>query len=62
MSNHNKRHGILTATLLALVLVAAHPPGAPSLKAVGERGTPNCGVSQGLLGFQVWTTRMHDWL
>ena len=48
----NTRPGILTiVTLLASVLMAAHPVGAQTLKAVKERGTLNCGVSQGLLGF-----------
>src|SRR4249920_426555 len=51
MSNHNKRHGILTATLLALVVAGSYPARAQTLKAVKERGTLNCGVSQGLLGF-----------
>ena len=36
--------------LLAFVLTAI-PAGAQTLKAVKERGTLNCGVSQGLLGF-----------
>jgi general L-amino acid transport system substrate-binding protein len=37
--------------LLALVAAANHPAQAQTLKAVKERGTLNCGVSQGLLGF-----------
>jgi general L-amino acid transport system substrate-binding protein len=38
-------------TLLALSLVSASPSDAQTLKAVKERGTLNCGVSQGLPGF-----------
>ncbi len=36
---------------LALVVAGGHPSFAQTLKAVKERGTLNCGVSQGLLGF-----------
>jgi general L-amino acid transport system substrate-binding protein len=39
------------AMLLAVVVPTSHPAGAQTLKAVKERGTLNCGVSQGLLGF-----------
>jgi general L-amino acid transport system substrate-binding protein len=46
------RPGILRiVTLLAVSLVPAYPSGAQTLKAVKERGTLNCGVSQGLPGF-----------
>ena len=38
-------------TLLALVFAGGFPARAQTLKAVKERGTLNCGVSQGLLGF-----------
>jgi len=47
--------------LLALVLAGSHPVCAQTLRAVKERGTLNCGVSQGLLGFSsmddknIWT-------
>ena len=41
-----------TAVVLLALLVAASPPvHAQTLKAVKERGTLNCGVGQGLLGF-----------
>jgi general L-amino acid transport system substrate-binding protein len=43
---------ILTAALLLAMLAAGSPPvRAQTLKAVKERGTLNCGVGQGLLGF-----------
>src|SRR5215469_4892354 len=46
------RFSILTAAMLAVTLVAGGPPvRAQTLKAVKERGTLNCGVGQGLLGF-----------
>ncbi|MGB9316669.1 MAG: transporter substrate-binding domain-containing protein, partial [Pseudolabrys sp.] len=47
--------------MLALVVAGSHAAGAQTLKAVKERGSLNCGVSQGLLGFSsmddksVWT-------
>jgi general L-amino acid transport system substrate-binding protein len=47
--------------LMALVVAGSHPASTQTLKAVKERGTLNCGVSQGLLGFSsmddknVWT-------
>ena len=37
--------------LLVLVVGGSHPASAQTLKAVKERGTLNCGVGQGLLGF-----------
>jgi general L-amino acid transport system substrate-binding protein len=37
--------------LLALLFAGSHPAHAQTLKAVMERGTLNCGVGQGLLGF-----------
>ena len=62
MANSKKRPVILTAVLLlALVVAGSHAAGAQTLKAVKERGSLNCGVSQGLLGFSsmddknVWT-------
>lgn len=62
MADSKKRPVILTAVLLlALVVAGSHAAGAQTLKAVKERGSLNCGVSQGLLGFSsmddknVWT-------
>src|SRR3954454_11260786 len=62
MSDPKKRTVIVSAVmLLALVLAGSHPVCAQTLRAVKERGTLNCGVSQGLLGFSsmddknVWT-------
>ena len=37
--------------LLAMLVAGSLPARAQTLKAVKERGTLNCGVSQGLLGF-----------
>jgi len=52
MAHFRKRTVILVAVaLLAMVVAEHHPAGAQTLKAVKERGTVNCGVSQGLLGF-----------
>src|SRR3954454_17906798 len=52
MSDPKKRTVIVSAVmLLALVLAGSHPVCAQTLRAVKERGTLNCGVSQGLLGF-----------
>jgi general L-amino acid transport system substrate-binding protein len=45
----------------AVVVAGSHPTCAQTLRAVKERGTLNCGVSQGLLGFSsmddknIWT-------
>src|SRR3954454_10887614 len=62
MSDPKKRTVIVSAVmLLALVLAGSHPACAQTLRAVKERGTLNCGVSQGLLGFSsmddknIWT-------
>jgi general L-amino acid transport system substrate-binding protein len=47
-----KRFGVLiVVTLLVVSFVAADRCDAQTLKAVKERGTLNCGVSQGLVGF-----------
>jgi general L-amino acid transport system substrate-binding protein len=47
-----RRHSMLRAvTLLVVSLGLAYPSGAQTLKAVKERGTLNCGVSEGLPGF-----------
>lgn len=52
MPNYFKsRMGALSLAWAAATLVGALPAGAQTLKAVQERGTLNCGVSQGLLGF-----------
>jgi general L-amino acid transport system substrate-binding protein len=52
MPNLTKLTGILTVvTLLASALLPASSATAQTLKDVKERGTLNCGVSQGLLGF-----------
>jgi general L-amino acid transport system substrate-binding protein len=62
MPDSKKRPVILAAVmLLALVVAGSHPACAQTLRAVKERGTLNCGVSQGLLGFSsmddknIWT-------
>jgi general L-amino acid transport system substrate-binding protein len=41
----------IVLSALALWVLACHPARAQTLSAVKERGTLNCGVSQGLLGF-----------
>jgi len=52
---------VLLAVLLTLFVASSSPVRAQTLKSVQERGTLNCGVSQGLLGFSsmddksVWT-------
>src|SRR5450432_4399695 len=52
MSRFNKRPIILPViALLTFVFAGGYPAPAQTLKAVKERGTLNCGVSQGLLGF-----------
>ena len=52
MPYFEKRRGVLSVvTLLVVSFVPAYPSGAQTLKAVKERGTLNCGVSQGLPGF-----------
>lgn len=52
MPDISKRPVILAAVmLLALIVAGSHPVSAQTLKAVKERGTLNCGVSQGILGF-----------
>src|SRR5215475_4208107 len=52
MPNCISRPFVLTAlTLLALLIAGSPPVSAQTLKAVQERGTLNCGVGQGLLGF-----------
>jgi general L-amino acid transport system substrate-binding protein len=52
MSNCTRRPFVLMAAILLVLFVAGSPPvGAQTLKAVKDRGTLNCGVGQGLLGF-----------
>jgi len=52
MPGFRNRPFILVAIiLLALFAGGSYPAAAQTLKAVKERGTLNCGVSQGLLGF-----------
>ena len=52
MSGFKKRPILLPVIALLAFIVAGSPPGgAQTLKAVKERGTLSCGVSQGLLGF-----------
>src|SRR5450432_4153525 len=52
MSGFRKRPILLPVIGLLAFTVAGNPAaGAQTLKAVKERGTLNCGVSQGLLGF-----------
>jgi general L-amino acid transport system substrate-binding protein len=52
MPDFRKRPVIVTAVMLLVMLVAGSPAArAQTLKAVKERGTLNCGVGQGLLGF-----------
>jgi general L-amino acid transport system substrate-binding protein len=52
MPDCTRRPLLLTAAMLLALLIAGGPPAsAQTLKAVRERGTLNCGVGQGLLGF-----------
>jgi general L-amino acid transport system substrate-binding protein len=52
MSGSKRRPVFLSLiALLALTFASGHPARAQTLKAVMERGTLNCGVGQGLLGF-----------
>jgi general L-amino acid transport system substrate-binding protein len=52
MPDSSKRPVILASILLLVAILAgSHPAQAQTLKAVKERGTLDCGVSQGLLGF-----------
>src|SRR5215510_13588282 len=52
MHHCTRRPLLLAATMFLAALVATSPPAAAqTLKAVKERGTLNCGVGQGLLGF-----------
>ena len=52
MRNCISRAVALTAAMLLALLLTGSPPGqAQTLRTVKERGTLNCGVGQGLLGF-----------
>ena len=51
MPDCTRRPLLLTAAMFVATLIASSPAGAQTLKAVKERGTLNCGVGQGLLGF-----------
>ena len=51
MPDFEKRPVILPILAFLAFAFTAFPAGAQTLKAVKERGTLNCGVSQGLLGF-----------
>ena len=51
MRDFKKRLVILPILALLAFVLAGLPAGAQTLKTVKERGTLNCGVSQGLLGF-----------
>jgi general L-amino acid transport system substrate-binding protein len=51
ISNLAKRTKALMFVLLVLIVGCSIPVRAQTLKTVKERGTLNCGVSQGLLGF-----------
>src|SRR6266478_5750275 len=52
MSDFKKRSTLLPViALLTFIVADSLPAGAQTLKAVKDRGTLNCGVSQGLLGF-----------
>lgn len=52
MPDFKNRFLVVTAvSLLGLLFASERPVGAQTLQAVKERGTLNCGVSQGLLGF-----------
>jgi general L-amino acid transport system substrate-binding protein len=51
MPDFRKRPLILTAITMLALFAWSDPVRAQTLKAVKERGTLNCGVSQGLLGF-----------
>ena len=61
MPDIKKRPVILPLLALLAFVLAGLPAGAQTLKAVKDRGTLNCGVSQGLLGFSsmddknIWT-------
>src|SRR5262249_20386833 len=51
MPDFRKRAVALAVITLLALFAGSYPTRAQTLKAVKERGTLNCGVSQGLLGF-----------
>src|SRR3954451_840572 len=51
MPDFRRRPVILTAITLLALFAGSYPARTQTLRAVKERGTLNCGVSQGLLGF-----------
>jgi general L-amino acid transport system substrate-binding protein len=57
MRDFKKRTVILPLLALLAFVLAGLPAAAQTLKAVKERGTLNCGVSQGLLGFSSMDNR-----
>src|SRR4051794_13358152 len=60
MPDFKKQTVILPILALLAFVLAGLPAGAQTLKAVKERGTLNCGVSQGLLGFSSQDDK-NDW-
>lgn len=61
MPDCTRRPFVLIAATLFVMLVAGSPQGhTQTLKAVKERGTLNCGVGQGLLGFSSQDDK-NDW-
>ena len=58
MSDCTRRPVVLAAAIGLVMLVAGSPTGhAQTLKTVKERGTLNCGVGQGLIGFSISDSR-----
>src|ERR1700742_1367705 len=51
MPHFRKRAVILATSMLLALFAGSYPAWSQTLEAVKERGTLNCGVSQGLLGF-----------
>jgi general L-amino acid transport system substrate-binding protein len=51
MPHFRKRTVILATSMLLALFAGSYPAWSQTLEAVKERGTLNCGVSQGLLGF-----------
>jgi general L-amino acid transport system substrate-binding protein len=51
MPHFRKRTVVLATSMLLALFAGSYPAWSQTLEAVKERGTLNCGVSQGLLGF-----------
>ncbi|MCP3459344.1 amino acid ABC transporter substrate-binding protein [Bradyrhizobium sp. CCGUVB23] len=51
MLKFTSRSVVLAAAIIAVLITNTPPGNAQTLKAIQERGTLNCGVGQGLLGF-----------